>query len=124
MPHIMKKRLAQWFLLIAKRLDPQADIENVPEVIDYEPQKLGLTYVITKKDVKEFRRKDGARMSQREGERGIVNEARKNIRKHIIACMDANRLIEYKVKKEDGGFRVSGEMKVYVAKPKEAEEVR
>jgi len=116
----MRKRLAQWFLLVAKRLDPQANIENVLEVIDYEPQKVGLTYVITKKDVKEFRYRDGARMSLREGKRGILNEACKNIRKHIIGSIDANRLIEYVTKEENGGFRVSGELKVYV--PKKATE--
>ena len=115
----MKKRLAQWFLLVAKRLDPKSDIENVPEIIDYEPKKMGLSYVITKKDVKDFRYKDGARMSLREGERGILNEARKNIRKHIISCIDANHLIEYQTKKQNGGFHISGEMKVYVRKPED-----
>ena len=59
----MKKRLAQWFLLVAKRLDPETHIENAQVVEDYEAQKVGLTYVITKKDIKDFRYKDGARMS-------------------------------------------------------------
>jgi len=117
----MKKRLAQWFLLVAKRLDPETHIENAQVVEDYEAQKVGLTYVITKKDIKDFRYKDGARMSLREGKRGIINEVRKNIRKHIIGGIDANRLIEYQVKEENGGFRVSGELRVYVPKPKESE---
>lgn len=113
----MKKRLAKWFLLVAKCLDPDTHVENAQFVEDYDAQKIGLTYVITKKDIKVFRFKDGARMSVREGERGIINEVKKNIRKHIIAGIDANRLIEYDVKRQDGGFRIGGELKVYVRKP-------
>lgn len=110
----MKKRLAKWFLLVAKRLDPDTHVENAQHVEDYDAKKIGLTYVITKKDIKDFRFKDGARMGVREGERGIIHEVKKNIRKHIIAGIDAKRLIEYEVKREDGGFRIDGELKVYV----------
>ena len=110
----MKKRLAKCFLLVAKRLDPETHVENAQHVEDYDAKKIGLTYVITKKDIKDFRFKDGARMGVREGERGIIHEVKKNIRKHIIAGIDANRLIEYEVKREDGGFRIDGELKVYV----------
>lgn len=112
----MKKRLAKWFLLVAKRLDPETHIENAQVIEDYDAQKVGLTYVITKKDIKDYRFKDGARMSLREGKRCLINEVRKKIRAHIIGCVDAKRLIEYDIKEEDGGFRVSGELKVYVPK--------
>ena len=113
----MRRRLAYWFLLVAKRLAPDISIENAQVVEDYEARKIGLTYVIGKKDIRDFRFKNGARMSSREGRRGVVREARKNIRKHIFGCIDANRLIEYVVQEEDGGFRVTGELKVYVPKP-------
>lgn len=112
----MKKRLAKWFLLVAKRLDPETHIENAQVIEDYDAQKVGLTYVITKKDIKDYRFKDGARMSLREGQRGLINDVRKAIRKHIIAGIDANRLIEYEVTPQDGGYRISGELKVYVPK--------
>ena len=112
----MKKRLARWFLLVAKRLDPDTHIENAQVVEDYDAKKVGLTYVITKKDIKDFRYKDGARMSQRDGKRCVINDARKKIRSHIIGCVDANHLIEYDIKEENGGYRISGELKVYVPK--------
>ena len=48
----MKKRLAKWFLLVAKCLDPDTHVENAQFVEDYDAQKIGLTYVITKKDIK------------------------------------------------------------------------
>lgn len=112
----MKKRLAQWFLLVAKGLDPQIQIEKAKVVEEYEARKVGLVYVITKKDIKDFRFKDGARMSLREGKRGIIRDIKKNIRKHIIGRIDANKLIEYDIKEENGGYRVSGELKVYIPK--------
>lgn len=111
----MKKRLAKWFLLVAKALDPETHIENAQVIEDYDAKKIGLTYVITKKDIKDFRYKDGARMSLREGKRFLLSEVRKNIRKHIIGCIDANRLIEYSVTEDNGNYRVSGELKVYIS---------
>lgn len=118
----MKKRLAYWFLLVAERLDPEIRVENAQFVEDYDAQKIGLTYVISKKDIKNYRFKDGARMSYREGVRGVLHEVRKNIRKHIIGGIDANHLIEYDVKEDNGGYRVSGELKVYVRKSESNEE--
>lgn len=112
----MKKRLAKWFLLVAKRLDPETHIENAQVIEDYDAQKVGLTYVITKKDIKEFRYKDGARMGLREGKRCLVNEVRKKIRQHIFGCIDAKSLIEYDIREQDGGFLISGELKVYIPK--------
>ena len=112
----MKKRLAKWFLLVAKRLDPETHVENAQVIEDYDAQKIGLAYEITKKDIKDFRFKDGARMTLREGKRCLIHEVKKSIRKHIIGGIDANRLIEYKVVESDGGYRISGELKVYVRK--------
>jgi len=112
----MRKRLAQWFLLVAKRLDPDTHIENAQVVENYEAQKIGLTYIVTKKDIKDYRFKDGARMSLAHGKKMLLNETRRKIRMHIIGCIDINRLIEYEIKKEDDGFKVSGELKVYVPK--------
>ena len=113
----MKKKLAKWFLLVAKRLDPETHVENAQHIEDYDAQKIGLTYEVTKKDIKDFRFKDGARMSLREGKRGLIHEVKKNIRNHIIGSIDANRLIEYEVMEHDGGYRISGELKVYIRNP-------
>ena len=113
----MKKRLAKWLLLVAKRLDSDARIENAQAIEDYEAKKIGLTYEVTKKDVKEYRFKDGARMSLREGKSGLIREVKRNIRKHVIGCIDANHLIEYDVKESHGNYRISGELKIYVRRP-------
>ncbi len=108
----MKERLAQWFLLVAKRLDPSIEVENHRVVENYEQKKVGLTYVITKKDIKEYRYKDGARMSAREGERCIVSDTKRKIRSSIISAIDRYRLIEYNIVPNDSGFVVTGCMNV------------
>lgn len=118
----MKKRLARWFLLVAKRLDPETHVENAQIVEDYDAMKIGLTYEVTKKDIKNFRFNDGARMSLREGKRRLIHEVKNNIRKHIIGSIDANRLIEYEVKEQEGRYRISGELKVYIRKPENNDE--
>lgn len=112
----MKKRLAKWFLLAAKRFDPETHIENAQVIEDYDAKKVGLTCVITKKDIRDFRFKDGGRMSLREGKRCIFNDTRDKIRSRIICTIDALHLIEYDIREENGEYRISGELKVYVPK--------
>ncbi len=108
----LSERLARWFLLVAKRLDPAIEIEKHKVVENYEQKKIGLTYILTKKDIKEYRFKDGARMSVRDGKRGIINDTRKKIRQHIINGIDSNRLIEYSIAPEGDGFTISGQLNV------------
>lgn len=115
----MKKRLAKWFLLVAKRLDPATHVENVQYVEDYEARKIGLTYIVMKKDIKVNRTKDGAQMSFRESRRCLLNEVRKKIRMYIIGVIDSRRLVEYSTEEVDGDIKVSGEIKVYVPKKDE-----
>jgi len=119
----MKKRLAKWFLLVAKRLDPETHIENAQVIKDYEARKLCRAFNVTKKDIKNFRFKDGDRKSFREGKRELFKEVQCEIRKSIIAAIDENELIEFSSKKVNEGYCISGELKVYVAKPKKDEEI-
>ena len=117
----MKKRLAKWFLLVAKRLDPSTQLVNAQVIEDYEAQKIGLTYVVTKKDIKDYRFKDGARMSMREGRRFLIRDIRRKLRLHIIGCIDANRLIEYNMDEQEDGLHISAELKVYVPSRQDGE---
>ena len=117
----MRKRLANWFLLVARRLDPEIYVENAQVIEDYDAKKIGLTYVVTRKDIKEYRFKDGARMSHRDGKRCLFNEVRKKIRQHIIGCIDALRLIDYDVVIDNGDYKISGDLKVYVRKKEQQE---
>lgn len=110
----MKKRLAKWLLLVAKRLDQQIHVANAQVIEDYEAKKVGLTYIVTKKDLKEYRFRDGTNMSMREARRRITNDIRKKIFQSIIDSVEAKRLIEYDIRRVDGGFSISGELKIYI----------
>lgn len=115
----MKKRLAKWFLLVAKRLDPETHVENTQHIEDYDAQKVGLTYEVTKKYIKEYRLNHGKKLSVRTGRSMLFKEVWKKIHDNIIECIDKNNLIEYDVREHDGRFYVSGELKVYVRKPED-----
>ena len=89
---------------------------NAQVIEDYEARKIGMTYLMTKNEIREYRRKNGAKMSWRENKRSLINAIQEDIRSEIIGRIDACGLIEYKVKDEDAGTRVTGELKVYIPK--------
>ena len=112
----LKQRLALWLIEVAKWLYPKAPVENFEPVENYKPMKLGLKFVFGKKDIREFSKKDGARMSWREAKRNLINDARKKIKKNIIESIDYYRLIEFDVRQYNGELSISGCLKVYVEK--------
>lgn len=120
----MKKRFAQWLVLAAKLLYPEIRVKNAHVVEDYEAKKIGITYVVSKKDIKECRYNDGKKVSLRERKRNILKEVCKNIRLNIIGAIDRNSLIEYSVQKENGDLIISGELKVYVPKKSETNQIK
>lgn len=115
----MKKRLAQWLVLAAKHLCQEIRVENARVVENYEAKKIGVTYVVPKKDIKECRCNDGKRVSLREVKRCMVRDVCKKIRLGIIGAIDTKRLIEYSVHEKNGELEISGELKVYVPKTSE-----
>lgn len=115
----MKKRFAQWLVLAAKLLYPEIRVKNAHVVEDYEAKKIGITYVVSKKEIKECRNNEGTRVSLREIKRNITRDVCKKIRLNIIGAIDRKRLIEYYVREENGNLEISGELKVYVPKTSE-----
>jgi len=113
----MKKRLAQWFLLVAKRFDPAITVENYKHVVDYEPKRLGLSVEIKKQDVRKFR--EGSSFTFPEAEKAIVADTKKQIRAYIMDSIDRMGLIDMEVRKKGSGFIVTGDLKVNVPCPSE-----
>lgn len=109
----MKKRLAQWLLKLARRLDPQKDYQLQEQ---YEPKQLGIGYHITKNDVKEFRKRNPQYTSHRKGLEALIEETKKEIGTNIFAGIYKNNLVDYKVKKSFYTADVSGRLNVYVCK--------
>lgn len=107
----MKKTLSQWLLNVAKKLDPKGVIENVPEVRNYKPSKLGLAIIIDKKDIKKFKATE--KVSQREAVRQMICESKSKIKSEILTAINSNKLIEYDVQKKGKDYVVGGELKIY-----------
>lgn len=110
----LSQRLAQWFLLVAKRLDSEIVVERYKHIENYEPKKIGLSVSITKKDVKQFRKNEKDNISLRSARALVVSKAKQKIQQDILEAVGRNRLIEYDVRKEGDGFIVSGELKVNI----------
>lgn len=112
----MKKLLIKWLLAILNKLDKGICTEDCKIVKHYEAKKIGLSVLVTKKDIRYFRSKQDEKISYRKAQQGAINETMKLIRKRIVDCIDANRLIEFNAQAEGGGYCISGELKVYVRK--------
>lgn len=108
----MKKRLAQWFLLVAKRFDPDIVIENYKQVKDYVPKKLGLSIEIKKQDVRKFRDESG--LPEAQAKKAIVEDAKVRISNEILKAVCSNGLIEFDIRKRGCGYVVEGDLKVNV----------
>ena len=112
----MKKRIAQWLLKMAKRLDPQKEFV-LADV--HEPKKLGIGFHITKNDVRKFRKLNSGYTSHRKGLEALIEETKKEINASIVAGLYKNGLITYKVNKSLWTADVVGELYVYNHKSEE-----
>ena len=106
----MKKQLAQFFLRLARRLDPQKEF-TLAEV--HEPKKLGIGYHITKKDVQEYRKHNPQFSSHRKALAAMIEDTKKEIGMNILAGAYKNNLINYRVNKTLWVADVYGDLYVY-----------
>lgn len=114
----MKKRLAQFLVSLARRLDPQREYLQQEQ---FEPRQLGIGYHITKKDVKRFREEHPQYTSHRKGLEALIEETKKEIGTNIFAGIYKNNLIDYQVKKSFWTADVRGRLNVYVSKKKDTD---
>jgi len=115
----MKKKIAQWLLRLAKRLDPQKEFILADQ---YEPKALGIGYHITKNDVREYRKHNPEIKSHREGLKRLIEDQKKEIGTNIFAAIYKNDLIDYNVKKTLWVADVTGRLYVYTPKVEESAE--
>ena len=110
----MKKKLAQFFLLVSKFLCAEVHVENYQHVEDYEARVIGISFIATKAQINDLRLRSGE--SKRECDRIMVSRLSQEVRDAIIRGIDKHNLIDYEVKNKDGGLEVVGKLRVYVRK--------
>lgn len=108
----MKKRLGTWFLLVAKRLNPDITVKNFKAVEGYEPKKLGLSFEIRKQDIRLLR--DAKGLDEQSSRKKIVEDAKCRIVNSILDGVVSKNLIEFDVRKKGVGYIITGSLNVYV----------
>ena len=106
----MKKRIATWLVGIAKRLDPQKDIETKEH---YTARTLGVCYHISKSDVRKYRARHPEYASHRKALNALVNDTREIVLGSIAAGIRDKGLVEYEIHKTLWTADVAGTLNVY-----------
>lgn len=114
----MKKRISNWLIRLAGKINPQERLSSIERIANYEARKLGICLARTKKEIKEYRKRKKADegWSNRKADEMLVRETRNEIRQSIINAINQKGLIEYIVCKVGDEIHVSGEIKVYIKK--------
>ena len=107
----MKKKLSRWLVEVAKWLNPSVILESTTKA-----RAMGLCIHISKKDVREFRKKHPVIKSHREGMKVLINEAKWRIAGAIGRGMIEKNVISFDVNKTLYVADVSGVAFVYDSK--------
>ena len=107
----MKKRIAQWLVIMARRLDPQRDYELVE---NYKATQLGIGYHIAKSDVRKFRKEHPEYTSHRKGLDALIEDTKDVILGNIVAGIKQGNLVDYKIKKSLWTADITGTLKLYI----------
>ena len=107
-----------WLIKLSYKINPQERLSNIESVDNYEARKLGVCLVLTKKEIKDYRKKmkldEG--WSNRKSDEMLIKEVKNEVRQSIINSIIQRGLIEYYVEKVGDALHVTGEIKVYIKK--------
>lgn len=114
----MRQRIVKWLVGLADKINPQERLKNIERVDGYEAKKLGICFVRTKKEIKDYRKKKklDEGWSNRKSDEMFIKEVKDEIRQSIITSINQRGLIEYSVEKIGDELCVTGEIKVYTKK--------
>lgn len=113
----MKKKLATWLHRLASKICPSVDYTFDEEVL-YEPKICGIAYVITKKDIKNYKANSKfAIPSTREALRELTKEKILKAKKSVFGTIE-NSIMEQRIYKKGNDTVVEVKVNCYVAKKK------
>ena len=82
----MKKRISNWLIRLAEKINPQERLRSIERIDNYEAKKLGICLVRTKKEIKDYRKKmkldEG--WSNRKSDEMLIKEVKNEVRQTKI----------------------------------------
>lgn len=114
----MKTKISNWLIRLAEKINPQERLSSIERVDNYEAKKLGICLALTKKEIKDYRKKKklDEGWSNRKSDEMFIKEVKDEVRQSIVSSINQRGLIEYSVEKIGDELRVTGEIKVYIKK--------
>lgn len=112
----MRKKIAKALLWIAHWVSPE-NKEIVFEMSDtFKPMKLGKGYLITKKEVNDFQKKNPKFDSYNKAHAALITETKSIILGDIVRGAHKNGLVKFDVSSNGVETKVSGQLYIYAPK--------
>lgn len=122
----MRKKLALLLIGLAKRLSPVESEVRLQEVEGYDALRLGNRFLLSKKEVRNYRKEHPEIKSFRGARKAAIEKVKGDIRLGIFKKIVEDGIIEFKVESGQGDEKfntvISGYLNIYVPSSKEHKE--
>lgn len=122
----MRKKLAMLLIGLAKRLSPVESEVRLQEVEGYDALRLGNRFLLSKKEVRNYRKEHPEIKSFRGARKAAIEKVKGDIRLGIFKKIVEDGIIDFKVESGQGDEKfntvISGYLNIYVPSSKEHKE--
>ena len=122
----MRKKLALLLIGLAKRLSPVESEVRLQEVEGYDALRLGSRFLLSKKEVRNYRKEHPEIKSFRGARKAAIEKVKGDIRLGIFKKIVEDGIIDFKVESGHGDEKyntvISGYLNIYVPSSKEHKE--
>ena len=122
----MRKKLALLLIGLAKRLSPVESEVRLQEVEGYDALRLGNRFLLSKKEVRNYRKEHPEIKSFRGARKAAIEKVKGDIRLGIFKKIVEDGIIDFKVESGQGDEKfntvISGYLNIYVPSSKEHKE--
>ncbi len=122
----MRKKLALLLIGLAKRLSPVESEVRLQEVEGYDALRLGSRFLLSKKEVRNYRKEHPEIKSFRGARKAAIEKVKGDIRLGIFKKIVEDGIIDFKVESGQGDEKyntvISGYLNIYVPSSKEHKE--
>lgn len=122
----MRKKLALFLIGLAKKLSPVVSEVRLEEVEGFEALRLGNRFLLSKKEVRNYRKEHSEIKSFRGARKAAIEKVKGDIRLGIFKKIIEDGIIDFNVESGKGEEKfntiVSGYLNIYVPSSKKREE--